>query len=94
LLFTAALHERQGRHDDALQAYGGAIARYPLNQAAYIGMSALLHRTGRVDQSVALLRRVVDAAPASRREPWWTYFQEPPAVALERLAGLRREVRP
>jgi tetratricopeptide (TPR) repeat protein len=93
LLFTAALHERQGRQDDALQAYGGAIARYPLNQAAYIGMSALLQRTGRGDQSRALLRGVVDAAPASRRDPWWTYFHESSSVALARLEGIRREVR-
>jgi tetratricopeptide (TPR) repeat protein len=93
LLFTAALHERQGRVDDALQAYGGAIARYPLNQAAHIGMSALLQRTGRGDQSRALLRLVVDAAPSSRRDPWWSYFQEPSEVALVRLDVLRREAR-
>ena len=93
LLFTAALHERQGRTDDALQAYGGAIARYQLNQAAHIGMSALLQRTGRGDQSRALLRLVVDAVPSSRRDPWWSYLQEPSEVALARLDALRREAR-
>jgi tetratricopeptide (TPR) repeat protein len=93
LLFTAALHERQGRTDDALQAYGGAIEGYQLNQAAHIGMSALLQRTGRGDQSRALLRLVVDAVPSSRRDPWWSYLQEPSEVALARLDALRREAR-
>jgi tetratricopeptide (TPR) repeat protein len=93
LLFTAALHERQGRQDDARQAYGDTIAIYPLNQAAHIGLSALLQRTGRGDQSRALLRGVVDARPASRRDPWWTYFQEPSVVVLARLEALRQEVR-
>ena len=93
LLFTAVLHERQGRQDEARQAYSDAIAIYPLNQAAHIGLSALLQRTGRGDQSRALLRGVVDARPASRRDPWWTYFQEPSAVVLARLEALRQEVR-
>ena len=93
LLFTAALHERAGRDDEARQAYGGAIARHQLNQAAYLGLSALLQRTGQGDQSRSLLRGVVDAARASRREPWWTYFHEPSAVALARLEEFRRDVR-
>jgi tetratricopeptide (TPR) repeat protein len=93
LLFTAVLHERQGRTHDALQAYGGAIARYQRNQAAHIGMSALLQRTGRGDQSRALLGLVVDAVPSSRRDPWWSYLQEPSEVALARLDALRREAR-
>jgi tetratricopeptide (TPR) repeat protein len=94
LLFTAALHERQGRPEDALQAYGGAIARYAHGQAAHIGMSALLQRTGRGDQSRALLGLVVDAIRSSRRDPWWSYLNEPSPAALVRIDALRREVRP
>jgi hypothetical protein len=56
-------------------------------------MSALLQRTGRGDQSRALLRLVVDAVPSSRRDPWWSYFHEPSEVTLARLDALRREVR-
>lgn len=93
LLFTAALHERQGHDTEAMQAYGGAMAKNPLNQAAAVGMSALLHRTGRGDDARAILQLGVDARRTSRRDPWWTYFYEPAAVALARFELFRREVR-
>jgi tetratricopeptide (TPR) repeat protein len=93
ILFTGALHERQGRMDAAAHAYRTGIERFPLNHAAHIALSAVLQRSGRWDESRDVLRRVVDAAAASRREPWWSYFVEPSNVNLARLDLLRREAR-
>jgi len=93
VLFTGALHERQGRLDAAAQAYRAGIERFPLNHAAHIALSAVLQRSARGDESRDVLGRVLDAAEASRREPWWSYFVEPSSVNLARLDLLRREAR-
>ena len=92
-LFTAALHEKRGRYDAAAEAYRAAIERHPQNHAAHIGLSAVLQRIGRGDEARSVLRGVVDAAAASRREPWWIYASEPWAVVVPRLEQLRREGR-
>ena len=42
----------------------------------------------------AVLQSLLEAKAGSIREPWWWYLGEPPGVAEERLAELRRLVRP
>lgn len=93
LLFTGALHEREGILDAALQAYRAAIERFPLNHAAYIALSALLQRTGNADESRDILTQVVDGRATSRREPWWSYLAEPQTAHVARFDVLRREAR-
>lgn len=90
-LFTGALHERLRRLDDAAAAYRIAVERLPASHAAYIALSAVLQRSGRGDESRDVLRRVLDATEASRREPWWSYFFEPSSVMVPQFDRLRRE---
>jgi tetratricopeptide (TPR) repeat protein len=92
-LFTGALHERQGSLPAAADAYRAAIDRFPRGHAAYIALSAVLQRSGHADESRAVLGRVVDAAVASRREPWWSYLAEHRSVNVERFEQLRQEAR-
>jgi tetratricopeptide (TPR) repeat protein len=94
LLFIAALHERRGSPGAAADAYRAAIDRFPRAHAAYTGLSALLQRSGRTDESREVLGRAVDGTVASRREPWWTYLAEHRSVNVERFDRLRREARP
>jgi len=93
-LFSGAAHERLRRPDAAEVAYRQAIARFPVGQAAYVALSELLQRSGKTDESREVLNRLLDGTAGSPREPWWWYLSDPPGVANERLAELRREVRP
>ena len=93
LLFTAALHERQGRRGRG----STGVRRRHCDLSAQPGG---VHRTECVAPTYRARRSVPRApawrrgcSPASRREPWWTYFHEPPAVELARLEALRRETR-
>jgi tetratricopeptide (TPR) repeat protein len=92
-LFSGAAHERLRRPEAAEASYRQAIERYPAGQAAYIALSEILQRSGKTDESRAVLLRLLEAKPGSVAEPWWWYLVEPPGVADERLAALRREAR-
>jgi tetratricopeptide (TPR) repeat protein len=92
-LFIAALHERQGALGAAADSYRAAIDRFPRGHAAYTGLSALLQRSGRTDESREVLGRVVDGAVASRREPWWSYLAEHRSLNIDRFDRLRKEAR-
>ena len=92
-MFTGAVNERDGRLEEAASAYQMAIDRFPRGHAAYVALSAVFQRVGRGEESRAILRRVLMDAPDARREPWMSYFVEPPDVARERLEVLRAEGR-
>ncbi len=93
LLFTAGLHDRNGQSEGATQAYRAAIERLPTSHAAYIGLSALLQRSGRLDESREVLRGLLGTPVANRHEPWWFYLTDAPGVNAARLDLLRREAR-
>ena len=93
VLFTGALHERQGRFDAAAAAYRAASERLPANHAAYIALSAVLQRSGHGDEARDVLRRIVDGKESSRQEPWWTYLTASPSISLALVDLLRREAR-
>jgi tetratricopeptide (TPR) repeat protein len=93
-LFIGAAHERMGRPDAAAASYRQAIERFPSGHAAYVALSEILQRSGKTDESRAVLHSLLDGKAGLTREPWWWYLADPPDVADERLADLRREVRP
>jgi tetratricopeptide (TPR) repeat protein len=93
-LFSGAAHERLRRPDAAAASYRQAIARFPAGQAAYLALSEILQSSGKTDESRAVLQSLLDGKAGLIREPWWWYLVDPPGLAEERLAGLRREVRP
>jgi tetratricopeptide (TPR) repeat protein len=93
-LFSGAAHERLRRPDAAAASYREAIARFPAGQAAYLALSEILQSSGKTDESRAVLQSLLDGKAGLIREPWWWYLVDPPGLAGERLAGLRREVRP
>jgi tetratricopeptide (TPR) repeat protein len=92
-LFSGAAHERMRRPDAAEASYRQAIARFPAGQAAYLALSEVLQRSGKTGESRAVLHSLLDGKAGLIREPWWWYLVDPPGVAEERLAELRREVR-
>jgi tetratricopeptide (TPR) repeat protein len=92
-VFVAGLRVRQGRLDEAVTAFRGAIARFPIGHAAYVGLSEVLQRTGKGDESRELLQRLLGAERGSTREPLWWYLIDPPGVLEERFAVLRGVVR-
>jgi tetratricopeptide (TPR) repeat protein len=93
-LFIGAAHERLRRPDAAEASYRKAIARFPAGQAAYVALSEVLQRSGKSGESRTVLHDLLLGRTELIREPWWWYLVEPPGVAQERLAELRREVRP
>jgi hypothetical protein len=92
-VFAGGLRERQKRFDEAAAAYRGAIARFPLGHAAYVGLSEVLQRTGKGDESRAVLLSMLTESLGQTREPQWWYFFDPPGVTSERFDAVRREVR-
>jgi tetratricopeptide (TPR) repeat protein len=92
-IFTGAVHDREGRLDDAAVAYRTALKRIPGGHAGRVGLAETLRQSGRVDEARDLLKALA-AEPAERvREPFWWYLLEPPGVADARLDTLRAEVR-
>lgn len=92
-LFTAGVYEAQLRFEEAAAAYRRAIGRLSNGQAAYIGLSEVLRRLGKGDESRTVLLELLAESHGPTREPLWWYQFEPPGVAEERLAALRREMR-
>ena len=92
-VFIGGLRERQGRLEDAAVAYRAGIARFPLGHAAYIGLSQVLQRTGKGDESREVLHNLLSESLGPTREPLWWYQFDPPGVAEGRLDALRKEVR-
>ena len=93
-MFTGALHEREGRLDEAVLAYRQAIEKFAQGHSAYLALSAVLQRAGRGDESRAVLHTMLSENPEARREPWSWYFREPAAITRERLEAVGREGRP
>ena len=56
-------------------------------------MSEVLQQAGDADEARAVLRQMVERDAQRRQDPWWHYLVEPPGIADERLAVLRRQVR-
>jgi len=92
ILFTAALDERRGQLETAATRYQQAIDCFPESDAAYIGLSEVLHSAGHGDQARAALHELLKPRP-QRHEPWSWYFLEPKSVARERLDALFEEGR-
>ena len=81
-LFSGAAHERLRRPEAAEASYRQAIERFPAGQAAYVALSELLQRSGKADESRAVLHSLLDAKARLR----------PRAVVVVpgRAAGRRR----
>lgn len=91
-VFIGGLRERQVRLEEAAAAYRAALARFPRGHAAHIGLSEVLQRTGKGDQSRDVLRTLLQMGEDTR-EPLWWYQLEPPGVSERSLERLRKEVR-
>lgn len=92
-LFTGALHEQKHEFEQAADAYRRADGRFPGGQAAQVALSEILHRTGRGEEALAVLRKLLEGEAEARLDPWWYYFFEQPGRADERLDGIRKQVR-
>lgn len=90
-IFIAAVHDRQGRLDEAASFYRTALERFPGSHSARIGLADVLRRSGRLDESRALVRALASDAGGATDPLWW-YLLEPPGAAEARLAALRTEV--
>jgi tetratricopeptide (TPR) repeat protein len=92
-IFIGAVHDRQGRLEEAAGAYRAALDRVPRGHTGRVGLADVLRRSGRVDEARGLLRALVADQAEGIREPFWWYVLEPPGMADARLAALRTEVR-
>ncbi len=69
------------------------MTHVPVGHAAHIGLSEALQRTGKSDESYAVLQSLLQESVGPTDEPLWWYQFEPADVADARLDGLRKEVR-
>ena len=90
-LFSAAVHHRAGRLDEAARSYSAAVARWPAAPAAYLGLSEALQGMRKGDESREILGTLL--ALRSPDDPFWLYLFDQPGVADRRLGELRSEVR-
>ena len=77
-VFMGGLRERQGRLDDAAAAYRAAMARFPVGHSAYVGLSEVLQRAGKVDEAREVLRNLLSESIGPTREPLWWYHVRAP----------------
>jgi tetratricopeptide (TPR) repeat protein len=92
-LFAGAVHERQGRLEQAADAYAAALTIWPGSQSGHIALSAVLQRVGRGDEARAALATLLSETREPPSEPLWRYFFEPEDEVRERLNELRVEAR-
>ncbi|MGB2715049.1 MAG: tetratricopeptide repeat protein [Vicinamibacterales bacterium] len=92
-IFLAGVHEREGRLEAAEAAYREAIRAFDQGQSAYLGLSEVLQRLNRADESRAVLRQLLTEARDRRREPWSWYLREPEQVTRERIDTVLKEGR-
>jgi hypothetical protein len=92
-IFIAAIHDRQGRRDEAAAAYRKALGHLPGGHAGRVGLAEALRQSGRLDEARGLLQALVTERPGATQEPLWWYLLEPPGEADARLEALRAEVR-
>ena len=92
-IFLAGVHHRLLQLEEAAVAYRAGIAKFPYGHAAYVGLSDVLQRAGQADRARQVLLNLLQEDSGPTREPLWWYQFEPPGVADERLADLRKEIR-
>ncbi len=92
-IFIGAVHDRQGRLDDAAAAYRASLERVPGGHAGQVGLVEVLRRSGRLDEARGQLRALVTKPSEEMQEPLWWYILEPPGMADRRLVAMRAEVR-
>ncbi len=90
-LFAAGVNERSGRLDEAASSYRAAIARLAAGQAAPIGLSEVLQRLGRGDESRQVLGTLLAETAGPPNDPFWVYHFDPTSVVDERLTALRKD---
>ncbi len=86
--FLAALYQRQGRHDRAVQLYGQVLQLVPRSASWWMGLAISLEAVGRPEQALAAYRgtqRVGGLDPTSQR-----FVEE----RIEGLAGTHSVRRP
>lgn len=93
-LFLGQVHERAGRADAAIEAFGRALARDPQSQAAAVALSeALLSRGDLAGARQALESALAHAGRRRERDAHWDYAASNAAWADELFADLREESR-
>lgn len=92
-IFIAAIHDRQGRRDEAADAYRKALEHEPGGHAGRVGLAEALRQSGRLDEARGLLQALATEPADTTQEPLWWYLLEPPGKSDARLEALRTEVR-
>jgi tetratricopeptide (TPR) repeat protein len=90
-LFMAGVLQRLGRLDEAAESYRAAIARWPRAHAPYVGLSEVVQRAGKGDESRQVLARLL--AIDQPDDPYWRYQFDDTDVSDRQLDAMRDEVR-
>jgi tetratricopeptide (TPR) repeat protein len=72
-LFLGQALERQGRRDEAAQAYRRALALAPGAQSAELALAALAFRQGARDEADRGISHML-TRPETAADPWWNYW--------------------
>ena len=89
--FSAQAFERDGRMDDAEEAYHGAAAAVPHAQSATIALAALAMRHGRRAEAQRLVTDMLAAKPVPV-DPWRAYAHADDRFWPELVGRLRAEI--
>lgn len=91
-LFMGAVHDRQGELASAEAYYRRAVEQIPVARSARVAIAELVQRRGRLTDSQAQVRALVESGSAEP-DPWLYYLRDRPNVAEDRWLALRRRVR-
>jgi hypothetical protein len=92
LMFLAAVNERAGRLDAAIDQYRQAHEAFRWGQSAPLAISHALMRTGRDDDARAVLTDYFTANRGRACDPLWTYLADPSTDLGPTLDELRAEI--
>ncbi len=94
-LSLGEMHQRQRAWSDAVAAYGEAIREQPDNQAARLGLAALLELASgpAAARPLVMATLALSGRPDRHGDPWWTYPLGPYEFASRTLETLQEAVR-
>ncbi len=94
-LFLGRLHQQRSAWSEAKDAYAQAMREQPENQAARVGLAAVLEQQSGPAAARPLLLGTLylSERPDRHGDPWWSYPLGPTRMAADLLAELVKQVK-
>ena len=91
-VFLGLVESARGRGERAAGLYAEAMRLYPSGQTAWLGMSELAYREGRLTEAAATAAEMLQRT--TNDDPWWQYISGDWWHFEVRLISMRKEVQP